>query len=72
MKRNRLFHDLYVNISTKRLIVTALLLVFVLGLLFYFNDVRKSLEDREEKYAQLYAESIRFTIEQDPQSEKRQ
>ncbi|MDP1814720.1 MAG: HAMP domain-containing sensor histidine kinase [Leadbetterella sp.] len=69
MKRNRLFHDLYVNISTKRLIVTALLLVFVLGLLFYFNDVRKSLEDREEKYAQLYAESIRFTIEQDPQSD---
>jgi nitrogen-specific signal transduction histidine kinase len=58
-----------VNISTKRLIVTALLLVFVLGLLFYFNDVRKSLEDREEKYAQLYAESIRFTIEQDPQSD---
>jgi nitrogen-specific signal transduction histidine kinase len=37
--------------------------------LFYFNDVRKSLEDREEKYAQLYAESIRFTIEQDPQSD---
>lgn len=69
MKSNRLFHDLYVNISTKRLIVTALLLVFVLGLLFYFNDVRKSLEDREEKYAQLYAESIRFTIEQDPQSD---
>ncbi len=69
MKSNRLFHDLYVNISTKRLIVTALLLFFVLGLLFYFNDVRKSLEDREEKYAQLYAESIRFTIEQDPQSD---
>ena len=69
MKSNRLFHDLYVNISTKRLIVTALLLVFVMGLLFYFNDVRKSLEDREEKYAQLYAESIRFTIEQDPQSD---
>jgi len=40
-----------------------------MGLLFYFNDVRKSLEDREEKYAQLYAESIRFTIEQDPQSD---
>ena len=69
MKSNRLFHDLYVNISTKRLIITALLLVLVLGLLFYFNEVRKSLEDREEKYAQLYAESIRFTIEQDPESD---
>jgi hypothetical protein len=69
MKSKRLFHDLYVNISTKRLIVTALLLVLVLGLLFYFNEVRKSLEDREEKYAQLYAESIRFTIEQDPESD---
>lgn len=69
MKSKRLFHDLYVNISTKRLIIITLLLVFVLGLLFYFNEVRKSLEDREEKYAQLYAESIRFTIEQDPESD---
>jgi nitrogen-specific signal transduction histidine kinase len=69
MKSKRLFHDLYVNISTKRLMVIAFLLVLVLGLLFYFNEVRKSLEDREEKYAQLYAESIRFTIEQDPESD---
>ena len=69
MKGKRLFYDLYVNISTKRLIVTAILLAFVIGLLYYFNDVRKTLEDREEKYAQLYAESIRFFIEQDPESD---
>ncbi|HLO44901.1 MAG TPA: HAMP domain-containing sensor histidine kinase [Leadbetterella sp.] len=69
MKSNRLFHDLYVNISTKRIILAGVLLVFVVGVLYYFNEVRKSLEDREEKYATLYAESIRFTIEQNPNSD---
>ncbi|MCP9766582.1 histidine kinase [Lacihabitans sp. LS3-19] len=64
MKGKRLFYDLYVNISTKRLIVTAILLTFVIGLLYYFNDVRKTLEDREEKYARLYAESLGFIINQ--------
>ncbi|MCP9746144.1 PAS domain-containing sensor histidine kinase [Lacihabitans sp. CS3-21] len=64
MKRNRLFHDLYVNISTKRIILTAVLLVFVVGVLYYFNEVRKSLEDREEKYARLYAEGLGFFINQ--------
>jgi nitrogen-specific signal transduction histidine kinase len=69
MKGKRLFYDLYLNISTRRLIITAVLLAFVVGLLFYFNDVRKTLEDREKKYAQLYAESIRFFIEKNPESD---
>lgn len=64
MKSARLFHDLYVNISTKRIILTGVLLVFVVGVLYYFNEVRKSLEDREEKYARLYAEGLGFFINQ--------
>jgi nitrogen-specific signal transduction histidine kinase len=64
MKSNRLFHDLYVNISTKRIILAGVLLVFVVGVLYYFNEVRKSLEDREEKYARLYAEGLGFFINQ--------
>lgn len=64
MKSNRLFHDLYVNISTKRIILAAVLLIFVIGVLYYFNEVRKSLEDREEKYARLYAEGLGFFINQ--------
>ena len=63
MKSNRLFHDIYVNISTRRIITVVTLLVIVIGILFYFNEVRKNLEDREERYTRLYAESIRFYLE---------
>lgn len=64
MYKKRLFHDLYDNLSTSRIVVIAVLTVFIIGILYYFNDVKKSLEEREEKYARLYAESIRFFIEQ--------
>lgn len=63
MRNKKLFHDIYVNISTKRIVLVATLLLFVIAILFYFNDLRKKLEDREEKYTRLYAESIRFYIE---------
>lgn len=33
------------------------------GVLYYFNELGKALEEREKKYATLYAESIRFFIE---------
>jgi nitrogen-specific signal transduction histidine kinase len=63
MYKKRLFHDIYQKLSITRLILIGVLFVFVAGILYYFNDVRKSLEDREEKYARLYAESIRFFLE---------
>jgi anti-sigma regulatory factor (Ser/Thr protein kinase) len=63
MQNRRLFHDMYQKLSTTKLILILVLFVFVAGILMYFNDVRKSLEDREEKYARLYAESISFYIE---------
>ncbi len=63
MNRKRLFHDLYDNLSAKRIILISILSVLVFGILYYFNQVKISLQDREEKYARLYAESIRFFIE---------
>ena len=67
-KNKRLFNDIYEKLSTTKLIVIVLLFVFVACILFYFNDVRKKLEDREEKYARLYSQSISFLLEQSPDS----
>jgi nitrogen-specific signal transduction histidine kinase len=63
MKSKRLFRNLYSNTSVQQWVLISLLFIFIVGVLVYFNTVRKSLEDREEKYAKLYAEAIRFFIE---------
>jgi nitrogen-specific signal transduction histidine kinase len=69
MKNKRKFKDLYSNTTVQQWILISLLLVFVIGVLVYFNNVRKSLEEREEKYAKLYAEAIRFFTEKSPESD---
>jgi anti-sigma regulatory factor (Ser/Thr protein kinase) len=66
MKSKKLFRNLYSNTSVQQWVLISLLLLFVIGVLLYFNNVRKSLELREEKYATLYAEAIRFYIEKSP------
>jgi Histidine kinase-, DNA gyrase B-, and HSP90-like ATPase len=63
MKSKKLFRNLYSNTSIQQWVLITLLLFFVIGVLLYFNNVRKSLEEREEKYAKLYAEAIRFFTE---------
>jgi anti-sigma regulatory factor (Ser/Thr protein kinase) len=63
MKSKKLFQNLYSNTSIQQWVLITLLFLFVIGVLLYFNNVRKSLEEREEKYAKLYAEAIRFFIE---------
>jgi K+-sensing histidine kinase KdpD len=63
MTNKKLFHDLYDKLSTTRLALIVVLFLFVAGILLYFNEVRKTLEDREEKYARLYAEAVSFFIE---------
>ncbi len=55
---------MYEQLSGLRLFSIALLLLIGGGVLFYFNQLGKALEDREKKYASLYAESVRFFIEQ--------
>ncbi len=69
MKSKKLFHNLYSNTSIQQWILISMLLFIVIGVLFYFNNVRKSLEEREEKYATLYAEAIRFYTEKSPESD---
>lgn len=55
---------MYEQLSGLRLFIIALLLLVGGGVLFYFNQLGNALEDREKKYASLYAESVRFFIEQ--------
>ncbi|MFT4735757.1 MAG: hypothetical protein ACI9K1_002721, partial [Arcticibacterium sp.] len=64
MARNRFFFNMYEQLSGLRLFIIALLLLVGGGVLFYFNQLGNALEDREKKYASLYAESVRFFIEQ--------
>lgn len=63
MRRSQLFFDIYKNISLRRLIGLSVLLMFVVGVLFYFNKISKVLEEREKVYVDLYANAITFLIE---------
>lgn len=63
MKQKRIFLDIYKNFSTRRLIVLSVLSVFVIGVLFYFNQISKALEEREKSYVDLYAKAMAFLIE---------
>lgn len=64
MKQKQIFFDIYKNFSTRRLIVLSVLSVFVIGVLFYFNQISKALEEREKSYVDLYAKAMAFLIEQ--------
>lgn len=64
MANNRFFFNMYEQLSGWRAVVITLLLVIGAGVLYYFNQLGKALQDRETKYATLYAESLRFFIEQ--------
>lgn len=63
MRQNQLFFDLYRNISLRRIVILSVLLLFVVGVLFYFNKISKVLEEREKVYVDLYANAITFLIE---------
>ncbi len=63
MASNRVFFNIYSELSAWRIFVIGLLLLIGAGVLYYFNQLGKVLEEREKKYATLYAESIRFFIE---------
>lgn len=64
MKQKQIFFDVYKNLSTRRLIILSVLLLFVMGVLFYFNQISKALEEREKAYVDLYAKAMAFLIEQ--------
>lgn len=64
MGAKRFFFNIYEQaMGWRRMSVILLLLFLGSGVLYYFNQLARSLEEREEKYAKLYAESLRFFIE---------
>ena len=59
------FFDIYKGLTFTRLVAISILFLIGAGILYYFNRLGKVLDQREKRYAALYAEAIRFTIEQD-------
>jgi K+-sensing histidine kinase KdpD len=64
MLKHRFFLDIYKQLSGLRIVLISILMLIGAGVLYYFNQLGQALEDREKKYAALYAESIRFFIEE--------
>jgi signal transduction histidine kinase len=64
MARREVFVNIYEQITGWRFAAIIILLLIGTGILYYFNQLGKTLDEREKKYAKLYAESIKFTIEQ--------
>ncbi len=69
MAQNRIFFNIYEQLSGVRILAIAVLLILGGGVLYYFDQLAQSLDERETKYATLYAESIRFFIEKDLDSD---
>ena len=64
MARREVFINIYEQITGWRFVAIAVLLTIGIGVLYYFNQLGKQVEEREKKYATLYAAGISFTIEQ--------
>ncbi len=68
MARREVFINIYEQITGWRFVAIAILLSIGIGVLYYFNQLGKQVEEREKKYAKLYAAGISFTIEQQTNS----
>lgn len=64
MARREVFVNIYEQITGWRFALIFLLLIIGAGVLYYFNQLGLQVEEREKKYASLYAAGISFTIEQ--------
>ena len=64
MARREVFVNIYEQITGWRFVAIAILLLVGIGVLYYFNQLGRQVEEREKKYAILYAAGIRFTVEQ--------
>ena len=64
MTNNRFFFNMFEQLSGLRIVLITVLMLIGAGVLYYFNQLGQALEDREKKYAALYAESLRFFIEE--------
>ena len=63
MAKREVFVNIYEQITGWRFTAIAVLLVIGIGILYYFNQLAQQVEEREKKYATLYAASIKFFIE---------
>lgn len=64
MARREVFVNIYEQITGWRFALIFLLLIIGAGVLYYFTQLGLQVEEREKKYASLYAAGISFTIEQ--------
>lgn len=69
MARKQVFINIYEQISGWRFVAIFVLLLIGAGVLYYFNKLGQELEEREKKYATLYAESIKFFLEKSVNSD---
>ncbi len=63
MAKREVFVNIYEQITGWRFGVIAILLIIGTGVLYYFNQLGKQVEEREKKYVLLYAAGIKFFIE---------
>lgn len=64
MARREVFVNIYEQITGWRFVLIFLLLIIGGAVLYYFNQLGQQIEDREKKYASLYAAGIGFTIQE--------
>lgn len=63
MAKREVFVNIYEQITGWRFVAIAVLLMIGAGVLYYFNQLAQQVEEREKKYATLYAASIKAFVE---------
>jgi anti-sigma regulatory factor (Ser/Thr protein kinase) len=68
MAKREVFVNIYEQITGWRFVAIAVLLMIGVGVLYYFNQLGKQVEEREKKYALLYAAGVKFFVESSVES----
>lgn len=68
MAKREVFVNIYEQITGWRFVAIAVLLTIGAGVLYYFNQLAQQVEEREKKYATLYAAGIKFFVEMSVES----
>ncbi len=68
MARREVFVNIYEQITGWRSVAILVLLAIGIGVLYYFNQLAQQVEEREKKYATLYAAGIKFFVEMSVES----
>ncbi|AFK03469.1 integral membrane sensor signal transduction histidine kinase [Emticicia oligotrophica DSM 17448] len=68
MAKREVFVNIYEQITGWRFVAIAVLMSIGVGVLYYFNQLGKEVEEREKKYVLLYAAGIKFFVEMSVES----